>query len=118
VSSLNPAVESIPTRKVNLASKPLILLGFVSLPRLPKTAYSGYNNPYFFSIHELPVAPYLQPKFCAEESQFKNRILRTNPKDRNLVQQVSSAKFDGTAHGGRIVLERPTGWKQLLNAII
>jgi hypothetical protein len=57
-------------------------------------------------------------QILAEEAQFRNSIMRANLKGHNLVQQVSSAKFDGTAHGGRIVLERPTGWKQVLNAII
>jgi len=44
--------KEVPTLKVTLWPKPLILLGFVTLRGLPKTARSGYNNPYFFSVHE------------------------------------------------------------------
>ena len=51
-------------------------------------------------------------------SSIQKQHYASASEDWNLVQQVSSAKLGGTAHGGRIVLERPTGWKQLLNAII
>jgi hypothetical protein len=64
--------KSILTPKVDLALKPLILLGFVSLWRLPKTAYSGYNHPYFSWFMS-----YLSRHICSPNPARKKLTLET-----------------------------------------
>jgi hypothetical protein len=91
---------------VKLRPKLLILLGFCRRRRLPKVPKKDYNDTYFFGAMSCLSRNRLKPN-SARKSPLKNSRMMPSRKLESC-PAVAGESLHGKAHGGRIVLERPT----------